>query len=47
MTKEKEFEFRDYIHECKESGILGSDDGDYNEQELDELAHDFLGLDQP
>lgn len=44
MTPQREFDFRDYLHQCKDSGVGGSDAGDFTEQELDELARDFLGL---
>ena len=44
MTPEKEIEFRNYLHECKDSGMGGSDENDYTDAELDELVRDFLGL---
>lgn len=45
MTPDAEFDFRDYLHQCKDAGDGGSDGGDFTEAELDELARDFLGLD--
>jgi hypothetical protein len=37
-------EFRDYIHECKESGDFGTGNkGDYTMEELREKLREFLG----
>ena len=46
MTPEAELEFRDYLHECKESGLFGTanDRGDFTMEELRERAREFLGL---
>jgi hypothetical protein len=46
MDPETGLEFRDYLHECKESGVLGSsnDRGDYTMDELRERAREFLGI---
>ncbi len=42
----QEFAFRDYLHECKEAGDLGSDDGDYTDAELIEKLKEFLGVEE-
>ena len=39
-----EYDFRDYLHECKESGDGGSDEGDFSHAELMEKLKEFLGL---
>jgi len=48
MSPETEFDYRVYIHECKESGILGTanDRGDYTMDELRERAREFLNLEE-
>jgi hypothetical protein len=45
MTPEQDFGFRDYLHECKESGDKGTanDKGDYTIEELREKAREYLG----
>lgn len=44
ITGDEEFEFRIYIHSCKDSGIKGSlPKGDYNESELRERLDEFRG----
>jgi hypothetical protein len=47
MTPEEEFGFRDYIHECKDSGLkgTGNDRGDFAMDELRERAREYLGRD--
>ena len=45
MTDEQVYDFSDYVHELKESGYAGSGSrGDFTFKELDQLARDFLGL---
>jgi hypothetical protein len=46
MKGEQEFDYRDYLHECKESGDFGTanEKGDFTMDELRERARDFLGL---
>ena len=46
MDAETAFDFRDYLHQCKESGDLGTrnDRGDFTLAELREKAREFLGL---
>jgi hypothetical protein len=41
-----EFEYRNYLHECKEGEDLGSDDGDFTDAELVEKLKEFLGLEE-
>jgi hypothetical protein len=41
-----EYAFRDYLHDCKDSGDLGSDDGDFTHAELIEKLKEFLGLEE-
>jgi hypothetical protein len=45
MDGDTELEFRDYLHECKESGDRGTanDRGDFTMDELREKAREFLG----
>ncbi len=43
MAAEVELRFRDYLHQCKESGHGGTDDrGDFTMTELRDLAREFL-----
>lgn len=45
MTRDQEFAFREYLHECKESGDFGSaGGGDRTDAELEVLVREFLGL---
>jgi hypothetical protein len=46
MSQATELAFREYIHDCKESGQRGTanDRGDFTMAELRELAREFLGL---
>jgi hypothetical protein len=46
MDQENGFLFRDYLHECKDSGDLGTlnDRGDFTMDELRAKAREFLGL---
>ena len=48
MDPETAFDFRDYLHECKESGDRGTSNkrGDFTMDELREKAREFLGLEQ-
>ncbi len=47
MTPEEGLAFRDYLHECKESGLKGTRNakGDFTMDELRERASEFLGRD--
>jgi hypothetical protein len=46
MDAETAFDFRDYLHECKDSGDRGTSNerGDFTMDELREKAREFLGL---
>ena len=46
MDTETAFDFRDYLHECKESGDYGTskERGDFTREELRDKAREFLGL---
>ena len=46
MDGEQGFDFRDYLHECKESGDCGTgnEKGDFTMDELRDKAREFLGL---
>jgi hypothetical protein len=46
MDAETAFDFRDYLHECKESGDYGTSNerGDFTREELRDKAREFLGL---
>jgi hypothetical protein len=46
MTPEVELEFRQFIHDCKESGYRGTanDRGDFTLEELRSLAREFPDL---
>lgn len=44
LPGEMVFEFRTYLHHCKESGDRGSDGGDFTHDELVEKLKEFLGL---
>jgi hypothetical protein len=46
MDPETAFDFRDYLHECKDTGDLGTSNerGDFTMDELREKAREFLGL---
>ena len=46
LTNELEFEFRVYLHQCKEGGDRGSDHGDFTQAELVEKLMEFLGLEK-
>lgn len=41
-----EFDYRIYLHECKERGDRGSNDGDFTHAELIEKLKEFLGLEE-
>jgi hypothetical protein len=41
-----EFDYRTYLHECKEAGDRGSDQGDYTHAELIEKLREFLGMEE-
>jgi hypothetical protein len=48
MGRAQELAFREYIHECKDSGHRGSaGGGDFTMDELRQLAREFLNLDDP
>lgn len=42
LTPDQEYGFCEYIHDCKESGNGGSDDGDFTYPELEALLRDYL-----
>ena len=46
MDAETAFDFRAYLHECKESGDRGTSNerGDFTMDELREKAREFLGV---
>jgi hypothetical protein len=46
MDEETGFLFRDYLHECKDSGDRGTQNerGDFTMDELRAKAREFLGL---
>ena len=46
MDRETAFDFRDYLHECKDSGDYGTSNnrGDFTMDELRAKAKEFLGL---
>ena len=44
LSNDMEYAFRDYLHECKDSGDMGSDDGDFTNEELIEKLKEFLGV---
>lgn len=48
MDAETELEYRDYLHECKESGDRGTanDRGDFTMDELRQKAREFLGIEE-
>lgn len=44
IAGDEEFEFRDYLHDCKDDGIKGSlPKGDYSLAELEERLQEFRG----
>lgn len=44
MDDELRYDFSEYVHELKDSGIKGSGkNGDFTFEELDALAKEFLG----
>ena len=45
MDRETAFDFRDFLHECKDRGDRGTSNGrgDFTMDELREKAKDFLG----
>jgi hypothetical protein len=46
MSRAQELAFREYIHECKDTGYRGSaGGGDFTMDELRQLAREFLNLD--
>lgn len=46
LTGDLEFDFRNYLHECKEAGDRGSNDGDFTHVELIEKLNEFLGVEE-
>jgi hypothetical protein len=43
LTGQRELRFRDYLHECKESGDFGTGgEGNYTTDELREKAREFI-----
>ena len=46
MDSETELQFREYLHQCKDSGDFGTanERGDFTVDELREKAREFLGL---
>jgi hypothetical protein len=46
MSPDAHLGFREYLHDCKESGHRGTanDRGDFTMNELRELAREYLGL---
>lgn len=48
MTDDAAFDFRDFLHQCKDQGDkgTGNDRGDYTMDELREKAREFLGLEE-
>jgi hypothetical protein len=46
LTNDMEFDYRTYLHECKDSGDGGSDDGDFTHAELIEKLKEFLGKEE-
>lgn len=45
-TEDLVFDFRTYLHECKDGGDRGSDDGDFTQAELIEKLKEFLGVEE-
>ena len=41
-----EFDFRVYLHECKDCGDRGTDSGDFTDSELIEKLKEFLDLEE-
>jgi hypothetical protein len=46
LTGDLEFDYRTYLHECKDCGDAGSDDGDFTDAELIEKLKEFLGVEE-
>jgi hypothetical protein len=46
LPNKLEFDYRIYLHECKESGDRGSNDGDFTDTELIEKLKEFLGVEE-
>lgn len=46
LKGDKEYDFRMYLHDCKESGDRGSQGGDFTQSELYEKLREFLGVEE-
>ena len=46
LTGDMEYEYRTYLHECKESRDCGSNNGDFTDAELVEKLKEFLELEE-
>ena len=46
LSGDLEFDFRTYLHECKDVGDRGTDDGDFTYAELIEKLKEFLGVEE-
>lgn len=46
LPPDLEYDFREYLHACKESGDCGSNNGDFTDAELVEKLKEFLGLEE-
>jgi hypothetical protein len=46
LTGDLEFDYRTYLHECKDGGDRGADDGEFKYTELIEKLKEFLGVEE-
>ena len=44
LTGDLEYDFRTYLHQCKDEGDRGTDGGDFTHAELIEKLKEFLGM---
>lgn len=46
LTGDLEYDFRTYLHDCKDAGDWGTDGGDFTHTELIEKLKEFLGVEE-